>query len=142
MTSTATGARCALHPDVAAVATCSRCGSFLCGDCTELVGETLCCAACMALRRRDAKPSPVVQAALGLNVMGLVCLPCSMGLPLPSLVAGLAGVVLATRELRRIRRGESAERGRTQARVVRALGWLNLGLSTAWLVVLARMTVT
>jgi hypothetical protein len=132
----ATGARCASHPDVAAVATCVRCGSFLCGDCTELVGESPYCAPCVAVLRRDAKPSRVVQVALGLNVLGLVCLPCSLALPLPTLVAGLAGVVLAGRELRRISRGLGAERGRMQARVVLSLGGLNLGLSVAWLVML------
>jgi hypothetical protein len=90
----------------------------------------------VAVLRRDAKPSRVVQVALGLNVLGLVCLPCSLALPLPTLVAGLAGVVLAGRELRRISRGQGAERGRMQARVVLSLGGLNLGLSVAWLVML------
>lgn len=136
MTSLATGARCASHPDVAAVATCARCGNFLCGDCTELAGESPYCAPCVVVLRREAKPSRVVQVALALNVVGLVCLPCSLALPLPTLVAGLAGVVLAGRELRRIGRGQGAERGRTQARVVLSLGGLNLGLSTAWLVAL------
>ena len=137
---TPTGARCANHPDTAAVATCARCGSFLCGDCTELVGESPYCAPCVGVLRRDAKPSRVVQVALGLNVLGLACLPCSLGLPLPTLVAGLAGVVLSTRELRRIRLGEGPPRGLTQARVVCALGCINLGLSVAWLVGLAWMT--
>lgn len=136
MTSLATGARCASHPDVAAVATCARCGNFLCGDCTELVGESPSCAPCVAVRRREAKPSRVVQVALALNVVGLACLPCSLALPLPTLVAGLAGVVLGARELRRIRRGEGAERGRTQAQGGLALGGLNLALSVAWLVAL------
>ena len=136
----ATGARCALHPDVSAVATCARCGSFLCGDCTEVVGESPYCAPCVAVLRREARPSWVVQVALGLNVLGLVCLPCSLALPLPTLVAGLAGVVLSTRELRRIRRGEGPVRGLMQARVVRALGWGNLVLSAAWLVALLWLT--
>jgi hypothetical protein len=119
------------------VATCARCGSFLCGDCTEVVGESPYCAPCVAVLRREGRPSWVVQVALGLNVLGLACLPCSLVLPLPTLVAGLAGVVLATRELRRIHRGEGPLRGLTQARVTRALGWGNLVLSTAWMLALA-----
>jgi len=136
VTSLATGARCASHPDVTAVATCARCGSFLCGDCTELLGESPACAPCVALLRREMKPSRGVQVALGLNLLGLACLPCSLVLPLPTLVAGLAGVVLAARELVRIRRGQGPERGRTQAQGVLALGGLNLALSVAWLVAL------
>ncbi|NPC87021.1 hypothetical protein HPC49_53685, partial [Pyxidicoccus fallax] len=85
MTSPATGARCAQHPDAAAVATCARCGSFLCGECTEVVGESPYCAACVGMLRREAKPSRVVQAALVLNVLGLVCLPGTLVLPLPTL---------------------------------------------------------
>ncbi len=133
---TPTGAACAHHPDVSAVATCMRCGTFLCGDCTELVGESPCCAPCVALLRKEARPSRVVQVALALNVVGLACLPCSLALPLPTLVAGLAGVVLGMRELRRIARGEGAERGRNQARVTAALGGLNLGLAAGWMTVL------
>ncbi|WIG94534.1 hypothetical protein KGD87_29035 [Myxococcus sp. SDU36] len=130
---TPVGAVCATHPDAAAVATCTRCGGFLCGDCTELAGEAPYCAPCVAVLRREARPSRVIRVALALNVAGLVCLPCSLALPLPTLVAGLAGVVLGLRELRRIARGEGAERGRTLAWVTTGLGWLNLGLASSWL---------
>ncbi|MCP3136384.1 hypothetical protein [Pyxidicoccus xibeiensis] len=132
----ATGARCGIHPEMAAVATCARCGTFLCGDCTEVVGESPYCAPCLDVLRKSAKPSWVVQVALGLNVLGVACLPCSMALPLPSLVAGLAGVLLGSRELRRIRDGHGPERGITQARVARGLGYFNLTLSLAWLLML------
>ncbi|ATB44936.1 hypothetical protein [Corallococcus macrosporus] len=132
---TPAGAVCATHPDVAAVATCARCGTFLCGDCLELAGETPYCAPCVGVLRREARPSRVIQVALALNVAGLACLPCSLALPLPTLVAGLAGVVLGLRELRRIARGEGAARGRTQAQVTAALGWLNLALASGWLAV-------
>lgn len=132
-TSAPGGARCATHPDVAAVATCARCGSFLCGDCTDVVGESPYCAPCVVLLRREARPSRVVQGALALNVLGLACLPCSLALPLPSLVAGVAGLVLGTRELKRIRRGDGPERGRVQAQVTLGLGVLNVALSGLWL---------
>ena len=133
---TPTGAVCAHHPDVPAVATCRRCGNFLCGDCTELVGESPHCAPCVAFLRQAARPSRVVQVALALNVVGLACLPCSLAMPLPTLVAGLAGVVLGMRELRRIARGEGSARGRNQARVTAALGGMNLGLAAGWMTVL------
>ncbi|WP_426756564.1 hypothetical protein [Myxococcus sp. Y35] len=130
---TPTGAVCATHPDVAAVATCARCGGFLCGDCTELAGETPSCAPCVAVLRQEARPSRVIPVALALNVVGLASLPCSLYiLALPTLVAGLVGVVLGMRELRRIARGEGAERGRTLARVTVVLGWVDLGLAAGW----------
>ncbi|QSQ20855.1 hypothetical protein JY651_37355 [Pyxidicoccus parkwayensis] len=137
-TSAPGGARCASHPDVAAVATCARCGGFLCGDCTEVVGESPYCEPCVGMSRREARPSRVVQAALGLNLLGIACLPCWLGLPLPTLVAGVAGFVLGLRELRRIHRGEGPERGRAQARVTLLLGVLNLvlfsvGSSSEWM---------
>ena len=75
----------------------------------------------------------VVRTALVLNVVGLGCLPCSLALPLPTLVAGVAGLVLGTRELRRIRRGEGPERGRTQAQGALWLGALNVALSAGWM---------
>jgi hypothetical protein len=87
----------------------------------------------VVLSRREARPSRVVQTALALNVVGLACLPCSLALPVPTLVAGVAGLVLGTRELRRIRRGEGSERGRTQAQGVVGLGALNVALSAGWL---------
>jgi len=48
------------------------------------------------------------------------------------LFMGLVGVVLGMRELRRIARGEGAERGRTLARVTVVLGWVDLGLAAGW----------
>ncbi len=95
-----------------------------------MVGESPYCAPCVDVLKRDVKPSRVVQGALALNVLGLACLPCSLGLPLPTLVAGLCGVVLGSRELKR--QGPSG-RGRTHALMALALGGLNLLLSVAWL---------
>jgi B-box zinc finger len=45
---TSTSPRCPAHQR-SAVATCARCGTFLCGDCTELRGEDAWCASCVAL---------------------------------------------------------------------------------------------
>lgn len=127
------GPRCGQHPDVAAVATCARCGGFLCGECTEVVGESPYCAPCVGFLKREQKPSRVVTGALALNVAGLACLPCSVALPLPTLVAGVCGVVLGTWALRRPDGGGKA---RTRAWVTLALGGLNVLLSAGWLVAL------
>jgi len=130
---TAAGPRCGQHPDVAAVATCARCGGFLCGECTEVVGEAPYCAPCVAILKRDAKPSRVMGWALVLNVAGLACLPCALAPPLPTLVAGVLGVALGGWALRRPDGGGKA---RTRAWVVLALGVLNVVLAVGWLVVL------
>jgi hypothetical protein len=113
------------------VATCARCGGFLCGECTEVVGESPYCAPCVAILKREQKPSRVVLGALALNVAGLLCLPCSVALPLPTLVAGVCGVVLGTWALRRPAGGG---RERSWARLTLILGGLNLLLSVGWLV--------
>jgi hypothetical protein len=118
---------------MAAVATCARCGGFLCGECTEVVGEAPYCAPCVAILKRDAKPSRVIQWALVLNVAGLACLPCALAPPLPTLVAGVLGVSLGGWALRRT---ESGGKARTRAWVVLALGVLNGVLAVGWLVVL------
>lgn len=128
-----TAALCAVHVESSAVATCSRCGSFLCGECLELVGESAFCAPCVSLRRSEGPASRAAWGALGLGVMGLVAMPCTLSMPLPPLVAGVGSLVLGLREAGRIRRGESPEKGRVPARVAYVLGGLNLGLLSAWL---------
>ncbi|MBI4576691.1 MAG: YIP1 family protein [Planctomycetes bacterium] len=40
------GARCALHPEAEAVASCDRCGGFACADCACEMGGRLLCPAC------------------------------------------------------------------------------------------------
>ncbi len=115
------------------MATCARCGGFLCGDCTEVVGESPYCAPCVAILKRDAKPSRVIQWALVVNVAGLACLPCALAPPLPTLVAGVCGVTAGGWALRRTEPGGKA---RTRVWVTLALGVLNVALAVGWLVVL------
>ncbi|MCP3163458.1 hypothetical protein [Myxococcus qinghaiensis] len=133
MTVESTAALCARHAEVSAVATCTRCGSFLCGECLELFGESAFCEPCVSLRRKDGPVSRAAWGALGLGVLGLLVLPCTLAMPLPPLVAGVGGVVLGMREAGRIRRGESPAKGRVPARVAYVLGWLTLGGLAAWL---------
>ena len=44
------GAACAIHPELQAVAACSRCGTFSCGGCLSQTpaGSPPLCAACVA----------------------------------------------------------------------------------------------
>ena len=74
-------------------------------------------------------------AALGVCIFSMVL--GSMALPqliAPKLLTGVVvGVTVATRELRRIRRGEGPLRGTMQAHVARVLAAVNLLLALLWL---------
>lgn len=135
------GARCARHPDAPAVALCARCGTFLCGECTELRGETAYCASCVDILRRTGPPSRRVQALIALGVAGL--LVCLIPFPLmgfPPVLSMLSlGFALTTvrRELLRIANGEAPLQGRTQARVAFALGLANILPILLWAAMLA-----
>ncbi|ABF91414.1 putative membrane protein [Myxococcus xanthus DK 1622] len=90
--------RCALHPDALAGATCQRCGSFVCTECTTWVMGRMYCPACAvrpevnyleAFRlklwgRRDASAWLVVGVTVVL-----------VGLALVALMAGDVGTTLA-----------------------------------------------
>lgn len=119
------GPSCPQHQRLA-VATCSRCGTFLCGDCTELLEEAAYCAACLPLVRRQAAFPRALFVALGLGVLGLLTLALSVsGFFLVRFAQPvLAGVSLglSIRVLRRIRRGEAPRRARP-------LAWLSLTLA-------------
>ena len=137
-----TGARCGQHPDVAAVALCARCGTYVCGACTEVMGETAYCAPCAERRRRAMRSSLTVQLALGANLLGLLFLVAHLArLTWPAherwvgtggmllelagtLVAAVAGTVISTWRLRR--RAEVGDRLALLLRVVSALNLLGL----------------
>ncbi len=130
------GARCASHPEAPAVATCTRCGTFLCGACTELSGEDAFCASCLRLYQRAGPAPRIVQGLIVLGIAGLVCSPVTFALgglpPLISMVSAGLALTVARGELRRIARDEAPLRGRTQARVAFALGLVNLIPSLLW----------
>jgi hypothetical protein len=126
------------------VATCARCGTFLCGECTELLGEAAYCADCVDFLRRKGPSSRAVRAVFGLQLTSILFLPlcailATFGLspvsfehglpPLPLLLNLLAfgtGLWLAGGELRRIARGEASSQGRALARWAHGLAWVNL----------------
>jgi hypothetical protein len=111
----ATGARCATHPDVAAVEICQRCGAFVCGTCLELQGAEVLCANCFA-RQGGKKASGRAVASLVLGIVGLNC----------GFVWGVVGLVLAYQELGAIARGEAPAVGRNLAKGGQILGWINV----------------
>lgn len=114
----AQGARCGNHPAVPAVDLCQRCGTFLCGDCVELIDETVYCPHCF--QRLGAGDSPSVASRLSL-VLGFVGL-------LWGFLPGIVGLGIAAWELRQIRAGRSSARGLRYARYARILGLINFGL--------------
>jgi hypothetical protein len=128
------------------VALCARCGTFLCGACTEVLEETAYCEPCAERRREATKPSKVVRGLLAANVLGLVFLgapavvPRWMALDVRIRVVGVllalgwtlgsavAGTVVSTRRLRRrepVGRA-AAEKG------LRILSALNLAGVALW----------
>lgn len=118
------GAHCGQHPAVAAVEICTRCGTFLCGECVHYFREeTPSCAACLPLLRGSpaslrARLSPVFSAlgllffAAGFVVRGRGGLAAWAA----GLFAGAAGLALAVHELRLINAGQAGTRGRAWAR--------------------------
>ncbi len=140
-----TSPRCPTHQR-AAVATCVRCGTFLCGECTELLGEAAYCASCIAFVRQHGAASLALKLTLGLGLIALATVPLAMLLPvnvvvdmgrativlpllrrlpvLNGIAAGL-GFWLSSRELRRLQHAEPSP-ARTWARWTRGLSWLNL----------------
>ncbi len=149
-------AHCPAHRRMA-VATCARCGTFLCGDCTELLGEAALCPDCLALVRRESKPSWLLTGALGLQCIALVAVPLLLllpfevrvdpargtivvplvrRLPLLQLVAFGVGWTVGARELQRLVHDALPSRARAFARLTRGLAAANLVLG---LVVLQRV---
>ena len=154
-----TSPRCPLHQRTA-VATCARCGSFLCGECAELLDEAAYCAACVTFLQTHGRPSRALWLALALEGVALGVLPLGW-IPLGWLgeraevfrAALLVGVVLVrmpvltglaagvgfwvtTRERRREALTSTARRW---VGVARVLAWLCLGyvvLEVAWLITL------
>ncbi|WNG33003.1 hypothetical protein F0U61_04760 [Archangium violaceum] len=129
-----------------------RCGTFLCGECTELLGEATYCASCMAFVGKHGAPSLFLKLALGLEVIALASIPLAL-LPalqvfsllriipvlspvLSVLAAGLGfGAVLYER--RRLGRAGLQPSASRWLRWVHAGAWLHLGyvLLQAYLVV-------
>lgn len=148
------GAHCGKHPAVAAVEICTRCGTFLCGECVEYFREeTPACASCLPLL--TGSPASV-RARLSplFTTLGLVGLVAGfvvrgrpgLGLWALSFPVGFAGIAFGVQELRLIRDGQAGTRGRRWARVglvvgaLFALGFGGLAASFALFTLRARGT--
>lgn len=125
------------------MAPCARCGTFLCGACTEVMREAAWCESCVSWLRSHGEPSKAVKWLIGLGVVGLLSFPlCAFLAPVLNLAIAVAGLWVPTRELRRIRQGEGPLRGIRQAQVARVLAALNAVLVLAWLVIVFFALVT
>jgi hypothetical protein len=137
------GAHCGAHPAAAAVELCSRCGTFLCGECVEYFQEvTPACAACLPLlgggaASMRARLAPALAlAGLGGYLVGFL-VPGRAGIAwwVSSLPLGFSALALSVQELRLIRDGQAGSRGRHWARV-------GLGLGVAYALLLALLVLT
>lgn len=126
------GANCGKHPAVAAVEICSRCGTFLCGDCVEYFREdTAACADCMPILI-GSPPSLRARVSPMLSTVGLAALLAGFVLKgrLGLLVwaagffVGFAGIAFGVQELRLIRAGQAGTRGRRWAMIGLGVGAL------------------
>src|SRR5688500_17288839 len=105
---------CGNHPEVVAVDMCVRCGSFVCGECLELIGEEPFCLPCYG--RRDVTGRASTRATLAL-IIGAFSLFC--GAPL-----GIVTLLLVWRERKAIERGAAPLSSRSFIKVARILGWV------------------
>jgi len=133
------GAHCGNHATVPAVEICSRCGTFLCGECVEYFREeTPACANCLPILI-GSPPSLRARMSPLLSTLGLAGLLSGFlthgrrGLVLwaAGFVVGFAGLAFGVQELRLIREGQAGTRGRRWAQIglgVGALFALGFGL--------------
>lgn len=96
-----------------AVATCSRCGIFLCDGCRSWLVEKPYCKPCR--ERLGHTPSKEASRALLLAVLGWTCL-----------VPGIFAYLLGRAELRRIAKGEASPAGEAMASAGRTLGFIQM----------------
>lgn len=150
-TSTPASPRCPAHQR-AAVATCARCGTFLCGECIELLGEAAYCASCAAIvGPREGPLPPSLLVVSGLVLLGMLSTAAAFLPFFPSIlsfprwillgVSGVAGLWVPTRWIHRIDKGLGPRRARPLAWSMRWLAGVNLAfflLSLAWMLFLLR----
>ena len=126
------GAHCGNHPANPAVEICTRCGTFLCGDCVEYFEEeTSACANCLPLLAGGpasvrARVSPAFTTlGLGALIAGFIV----RGRPglliwAGGFLVGFAGLAFGVQELRLVKLDQSGSRGRNWARAGLVIGAL------------------
>jgi hypothetical protein len=122
----ALSANCGNHATASAVATCRRCGLFLCDACMSLEDDESYCSTCVALRREP--PSKLARASVFLPLASVACAALmltgtSLGMlsifGLPAWLGGVAAVAV--------------ERGRLRAKPdsIRGQLWVRAGIWTS-----------
>jgi hypothetical protein len=125
---------CARHPGVAAVDICSRCGTFVCGDCVEYQGDDVpFCQPCIALVRvvpasmRSRLTVAAAAPALAILIAGfLVKGRPGIWLWAVSSVLGIVGSISAALEWRRLRNIGGVQRSWRWVRAALVLSALSL----------------
>jgi hypothetical protein len=149
------GALCGKHPQVSAVEVCTRCGSFLCGECVDYLNETAAyCEPCLTLV--TAKTSTRAKVSLALAVLGVLGMVAGwvligarhhlghalgragLGVWAGAMPAGLLGLATSLRELRAITSGAATSASRPVAALARTVGVLHAALVLALLVAFLR----
>lgn len=126
------GANCGNHPGLAAVEICTRCGTFLCGDCVEYFKEeTPACANCLPLLAGGpasvrAKISPLFTSLGFVSLFAGFLVRGRAGLIIWALgfLIGFSGLAFGVQELRLIRAEQAGARGRNWARTGLVIGAL------------------
>ncbi len=145
--------KCAYHPSLDAVATCSSCGRAICSGCVVDTGERVICQNCLAARSRPSavygprnNQMAIWSMALGLGGWGVICLSfllnlvvgiltfgigsiCLIPLGLVPLVAWIVGVILGHRGINELNMPGNEEGGRGMAITGLIAGYVGLGLS-------------
>jgi hypothetical protein len=106
---------CASHADIRAVATCARCGTFVCAECREFYDYQPLCKRCYPARSHSLPASSRAKWALVLGLLGLLVVVIPFG---------VVAVILAHGELAAIKSGEAPAGGLGYARAGALLGWL------------------
>lgn len=112
---------CGKHPADPAVATCVRCGRFVCERCLEPAARR----SCLECADREQSAGAASPLAVISGVLGILSI-CTF-------VPGIAAVALGAFELRRIRSGSAPLGGRGWAQAGVVLGGVALGLGLLFL---------
>jgi hypothetical protein len=124
------GATCGNHSGVAAVEICTRCGTFLCGDCVEYFKDEIpACENCLPLLA-GGPASVRAQISPLFTTLGLSALIAGFivrgrpGLAIWALgfLVGFSGIAFGVQELRLIRADQAGSRGKNWARAGLVIG--------------------
>jgi hypothetical protein len=128
--SPAAGARCAKHPETAAVDVCQRCGAFACGDCLQIRSEDAFCADCGRILDRPAPARSMVALTFAAAPVPVVLVLAAFGGMGKLIGLGLSGLLMATAFAMLLQERSARRQGRALAKgaFYSSLTWLMLAL--------------